>query len=60
MNEKKIKELLSWLNMDELSAIQLSYFHISSLPVGIYTVYGTPLMDKKGGTTYCDILVQQK
>ncbi len=59
MNEKKIKELLSWLNMDEISAIQLSYFHISSLPVGIYTVYGTPLMDKKGGTTYCDILVQQ-
>ena len=52
-------DLISWLNIDELKSIQISFYHIAGLPISIIRRDGVPLIPKVGGTTYCDILVQQ-
>ncbi len=52
--------MMSWLDIDEIKSIILSFNHISGLPVCVYSMDGMPLIPKIGGTTYCDILVAQK
>ncbi len=52
-------DLLSWLDIDEITNIQQSFNHISGMPVCVVTVDGNLLTPKIGGTTFCDILVQQ-
>lgn len=52
-------DLLSWLDIDEITSIQQSFNHISGMPVSVVTVDGNLLTPKIGGTTFCDILVQQ-
>ncbi|MBO4883156.1 MAG: PocR ligand-binding domain-containing protein [Lachnospiraceae bacterium] len=52
-------DLLEWLDIDEITSIQQSFNHISGMPVSVMTVDGNLLTPKIGGTTFCDILVQQ-
>ena len=59
MQSPEKDELLSWLDLDEIVSIQQSFNRISGMPVSVITVDGTPLTPKIGGTTFCDILVQQ-
>ncbi len=59
MSTDEKEELLSWLDIDEITSIQQSFNRISGMPVSVVTVDGNLLTPKIGGTTFCDILVQQ-
>ncbi len=59
MSEKENGNLISWLDIGELKSIQQSFYHIAGMPVSVVSYDGVPLSPKIGGTTYCDILVQQ-
>ncbi len=59
MDKLEKNDLLSWLDFDELKSIQTSFYHIAGMPICAYSIDGEPLTSKVGGTTFCDILVQQ-